>query len=262
MIIDAHVHLPLATRKGEFKLKKHTLISTMNRNDIDYAILIPDNIKNSNIGDLYKCLEIANKEKRLFLVGVIDSSNLNKQKLNLDRLFKQGKIKGIKIFPGHDPISPIDKRFNSFYKLCIKYNLPLLIHTGRGSLKEKNQEFTNPEHILKLAKKFPHLKIVACHFYPPNPKVFYKLTKKHKNIFYDISSLAFKEYINKIGKGNLIQFLREVIKENPEKVLFGSDYGCCGMKNHVELINSLRIPERLKKRVFYKNSQKVFNLEK
>jgi predicted TIM-barrel fold metal-dependent hydrolase len=102
----------------------------MRKNKIDYAILIPDNIHGSTIGDLDTSLELIKNEEKLFLLGTIDIRTEGKEWINkLDSLFQKGKIKGIKIFPGHDPIYPTNERLIPIYKLCIKHDYPIVIHT-------------------------------------------------------------------------------------------------------------------------------------
>jgi hypothetical protein len=134
MMIDSHLHLP-GLKKGEsFEDSKKTLLEDLKRNRIDYAILIPDNVHGSDIGDLDVILELTKNDRRLFLMGTLDILRDKKPILNkLELLFEGKRIVGIKIFPGHDPIYPTDKRLIPVYELCIKYDLPTVIHTGWNS---------------------------------------------------------------------------------------------------------------------------------
>jgi len=256
MIIDAHLHLPVI--KTTFEESKKKLLSDMDKNNIDYAILIPDNIPNSKVGDLDTCLKLVDNEKRLFLLGTIDilKEDVNK----LDSLFKEGKIKGVKIFPGHDPIYPIDKRLIPVYKLCIKYDYPIVIHTGWNSNNPEVAKYNDPKYIVKIAKEFSKLKIVIAHYFWPEIDYCYKITKNFKNIYFDTSALADEEVIKETGLDKIKNILEKTVRNNPESVLFGTDYAMCEFKDHIDLINSLKISKKEKEKVFWKNAKKLFKI--
>jgi len=260
MIIDCHVHLPLSKTKGKFKDKKAKLLRDMERNGVDYAILIPDNLVGSSVGDLNTCLGLVENEKKLFLLGTIDVRKEGIESIRkLDFLFKKRKIKGIKIYPGHDPVYPTDTRFIPVYKLCIKYNLPIMIHTGSGEMK-KAREYSDPKHIVKISKKFPKLKIVISHYFEPNLEYCYKLTKDFMSIYYDTSALADKDVVKESGLKIIKEVLIKTIKAKPNNVLFGTDYACCSIKKHIKLISSLDISKEMKEKIFFKNAKRLFRL--
>jgi len=261
MIIDCHLHLPVI-KKENFEDKKKRLISELDKNKVDYAIVIPDNEENSLIGDLNMVLRLTENEKRLFILGTIDIKKDTKKHLKqLEKLFKESKILGIKIFPGHDPIYPTDKRLIPVYKLCLKYNLPIMIHTGWNSNNQKVAKYNDPKYITEIAKNFPELKIIISHYFWPEIEYCYNLTKSFKNIYFDTSALADKEVIMETGKEKIKKILEKTVKDNKEKVLFGSDYSCCGIKEHIDLVNSLSISKEEKERIFSRNAIKLFKLK-
>jgi uncharacterized protein len=263
MIIDAHLHLPPTNKNLCFRKSKEKLLSQMNKNKISYAILIPDNLENSKMGDLDKCLDLIKNEKKLFLLGTIDVRIHSKKWVTkLNSLFKKRKIKGIKIFPGHDPIYPTDKRLISVYRLCKKYNYPIVIHTGENSKTSRLGKYNDPKHIVKIAKKFPKLKILICHYFNPKIKYCHDMTKNYKNIYFDSSALAHPEVLEMSGEKTLKKYIKKTIIERPGKFLFGTDYACegCNMKDHINLITSLGLTKKQEDEVFYKNAIKLFRL--
>jgi uncharacterized protein len=264
MIIDAHFHLPVVKKGDTFEKAKKKLLFDMKKNKIDYGIMIPDNIHDSitGIGDLETSLELTKNEKKLFLLGTIDIRIEGKEWIKkLDLLFHKGKIKGIKIFPGHDPIYPTDKRLMPIYKLCIKHNYPIVIHTGWNSNHPEVAKYNDPKYIIKIAKKFPKLKIVIAHYFWPEVEYCYKITRGFKNIYFDTSALADAEVIEATGLNKIKKVLEQSIKDNSESVLFGTDYAMCDAKEHVKLINSLDISKEYREKVFWKNADKLFKLK-
>jgi len=262
MIIDAHIHLPVVKKGFTFEKAKNKLLSDMKKNKVDYAIIIPDNIHGSAIGDLDVSLKLIENERRLFLLGTIDIRIERKEWINkLDSLFQKGKIKGIKIFPGHDPIYPTDKRLIPVYKLCIKHDYPIVIHTGWSSNHSEAAKYNNPKYIIKIAKKFPKLKIIIAHYFWPEVEYCYKITRGFKNIYFDTSALADDEVIEETGLDKIKKVLEQSIKDNSESVLFGTDYAMCDIKKHIKLINSLKISKEDREKVFWENADKLFKLK-
>jgi predicted TIM-barrel fold metal-dependent hydrolase len=72
--------------------------------------------------------------------------------------------------------------------------------------------------------------------------------------------LADPEVIEATGKDKIRTVLTKTIVDNPETVLFGSDYACCDRGMHIELIKSLPISESVREMVFWKNAVKLFKL--
>jgi predicted TIM-barrel fold metal-dependent hydrolase len=113
MIIDAHLHLPVISEYRTYEQSKALLIEDLKKDQVDYAILIPDNLPNSSIGDVPTCLELVKDAPELFLMGTIDIETQGQEWLvELERLLSERRIVGMKIFPGHDPIYPTD------YAMC------------------------------------------------------------------------------------------------------------------------------------------------
>ncbi len=263
MIIDAHVHLPVVKSGSgfDFEVAKKKLLSDMKDGGIDAAVMIPDNIRGSGIGDLDICLRLTESEKNIFLLGTIDVRSDGKEWMGkLDRLFREDKIRGIKIFPGHDPIYPTDERLMPVYKLCVKYGRPIVIHTGSNPNHPEAAEYNDPKHIVEVAKQFPDLKIVIAHYFYPEVDYCYDMTRGFRNIHFDTSGLADEEVVRRIGLNKIRDVLERTVRDNPESVLFGTDYAICGFQEHIDLINSLKIPGRDKERIFWKNAKKLFKL--
>jgi uncharacterized protein len=259
MIIDAHLHLPV--KKKSLVDSKRRLLSSMKRNKIDYAIVIPDNEKNSSIGDMDQVLKLC-KDKNLFVMGTLDILNDKKTIFTkLEKLMKDKKIVAVKIFSGHDNHHPNDKRLTPLFKSLIKYDLPLVVHTGTNTLKDLSpMQWNDPKYIVKIAKKYPKLKIVIAHYYWPKVDYCYDITRRFKNIYFDTSALAHPEVLIGVGLAKMKRILVKTLKDNPKSVLFGTDYACCGVKPHLDLINSLRISKDLKEMVFWKNAVELFKL--
>lgn len=262
MKIDCHLHLPVRDELPNLDAQKDFLLQELQVNNINYGIVIPDNVQESSIGNLQQCLTLFKSEKRIFLMASINI--LNEPTSNVDEfdcLLKNKEIVGLKIFPGHDEHYPNDVRLNPFIALCLYYDAPLVVHTGWNSGKPRAAKWNDPKYIVEVANKYPQLKIVICHYFWPKIEYCYKMTRSNKNIFFDISGLADKEVENATGKEKIKDILGRTITDNPKSVLFGSDFGMCDITSHAKLIDSLNISDKVKKAIYYQNAIDLFHLE-
>jgi len=146
MIIDSHIHISIITSSGSFELAKRKLLGEMKKNKVARAIVIPDNVPNPQCADLKTVTELIKNEPKLsmiatFKIDQIDSGNLKK----LEKLFLKKQAFGFKIFPGHDPVYPTDRRWLPVFRLCQRYNLPLIVHTGINSGNRLVAKYNDPK---------------------------------------------------------------------------------------------------------------------
>jgi len=261
MLIDAHVHLPVFTEQVNFEQARQTLLADLEKDQVDYAILIPDNAPNSPIGDVDTCLRLVEGERRLFLLGTIDIQTQGKPWIaKLDSLLAQRKIVGMKIFPGHDPIYPTDPRLAPVYGLCQSYHAPMVIHTGWSSNQPEAAQYNDPRYIVQIARDYPDLTIVIAHYFWPEVDYCYELTHGYSNIYYDTSGLADDEVVGVTGLDRIQRVLTKTLAENPTKVIFGTDYAECSRQDHVALINGLLLQTEVREMVFGRNAMRLFHL--
>ncbi len=263
-MIDSHIHISIYNKNAVSLEDAFDLfLKEMEKNRIGLAIIIPDNIKGSNsIADLNKAIELIGERKNLFLLGspqIIQrgSSELEKYK----KLLEEGKIKGLKFFPGHDPYYPIDERCLPYYELCEKLDVPVLFHTGENSGDSKCAKWNDPKYIIEIAKKYPKLKVIITHYYWPKIDYCYEITKDVPNIYFETAAMADDEVVEKSGG---IEKIREVLKktiaDRPNKVIFGTDWPMCKIEKHVELVRSLVLNKNIEEKIFSKNAIEIYKI--
>ena len=261
MKIDSHVHLPVATPQRTLEQAKRLLLSDLDRHQIEYAIVIPDNIPGSSIGDVETCIRLLEGEDRLFMLGTIDVQRQGAEWIrSLETMIIERKIVGMKIFPGHDPIYPTDPRLSPVYSLCQTYGLPMVIHTGWNSKQPDMARFNDPKYIVQVAQAYPSLSIVIAHYYWPEVEYCYRLTSPYPSIHYDTSGLADDEVIKETGLEKITKVLTDTLAGNPQSVIFGTDYAMCDLQDHIDLIRSLPISVEDREGVFWRNAANVFRL--
>lgn len=134
MIIDAHVHLPVVGEQRTYEQARETLLADLRRHGVDYAILIPDNIPDSCIGDFETCHRLFAHEPRVFLQYMLNIEDLAREgTAPLEQLMTERQIVAVKIVPGHDPFYPTGPRLDPAYALCQTHQVAMVIHTGWNS---------------------------------------------------------------------------------------------------------------------------------
>jgi uncharacterized protein len=263
MIIDSHIHISYLKKKKELSDVKKELLLNMKKNKIGYSIVIPDNAPNPQCADLENVTSLTKNESKLFMLGTLKVSQItNRNLIKIDNLFNKKIIRGFKIFPGHDPVYPTDKRWHPVYNLCVKYDFPMVIHTGINTGDKECAKYNDPKHIIKIAKDYPKLKIIIAHYFWPKLDYCYSMTEGFNNIYFDTSAMADKEVVEESGGIKKIRkILTKTIKRNPDSVLFGTDWPMCDVKKHVDLINSLELTKKEKDKIFYQNAVDLFKLK-
>ena len=262
MIIDAHLHLPVVTEERNYEGSKTALLDDMKKDDVSYAILIPDNVPNSEIGDVPTCLRLFGDTPEVFVMGTIDIENQGRKWVReLEELISRKAIVGMKIFPGHDPITPTDPRLDPVYDLCQATGTPMVIHTGINPGKPEVAKYNDPKYIVRVAERYPQMKIVIAHLFIPEVDYCYQLTHTYPNIYYDTSGLADPDVIEWTGQENIREVLLKILAEDPGKVIFGTDYAMCSQSDHIRMVEDLPVSNDVREAIFWRNAVKVFNLE-
>lgn len=197
-----------------------TMKTKLAQSRIDRAVLVA--VENSDVcAGNEEVLEVC-KNNPEFLYG----ANLNPYDKDIEEKFEQiisDKAVLIKIIPSYQRVDLSDEKCKKFFELLIKYNMPLLVHTGiEHSLKNPYQELNNPEKT-ELAAKMG-VKIICAHCGSRiflHEKSYFKewenLTLKYDNVYGDISAM-----INPVGKFDLDKIIKS--PKLSSKVLFATDY--------------------------------------
>ncbi len=264
MIIDSHLHISYLDdeKKNLFDVKDE-LLESMNKFNIDYSIVIPDNIPNPQCADMQTLLKIVRGKKQFFSMGTINIfQDIDKQIIKLEKLITAKKICAIKLFPGHDPFYPTDERCQQVYDLCTKYDIPAVFHTGANSDDYNCAKYNDPKYLVEVVEKYKYLKIVISHFFWPKMDYCFELTKDLKNIYYDTSAMADDEVVDNSGGWNkVVEVLKKTVLIKPDNVMFGTDWPMCPVDKHIQLIKDLKLDSKTEEKIFFLNAVNLYKLE-
>jgi predicted TIM-barrel fold metal-dependent hydrolase len=264
MIVDAHVHLSL--HKGNARSlaeSKDVLLREMRQHGIDRAIVIPDNKEGqANIAGLENARALIDDAEPLALLGSPDVlAGRVEEARRYEQLLEKRTIHGLKLFPGHEPYFPTDRRCLPFYAVCQEQQLPVVFHTGENPGDPDAARYNDPRYIVEVAEKYPLLKVVITHFFWPRFDYCYQVTRDTPNIYFEIAGTADDEVVRASGGIGVVRdVLARTIHDRPAQVMLGSDWPMCRMQDHLDLVSSLELDQTARNRVLGENAAEIYEL--
>ena len=235
-ICDAHVHLGESGPWQPYMnptIYVDKLIKIFDKYNVERAVVFP----NPNVGDKYpemndyilKCVE--KHPERLVGFGRVDPRREDAAE-ELNRIKKIG-LAGLKLHPMVECFRPDHPYFAKFFSRLEELQLPVLFHTGTG--------FSSPSLIVKIAKKHPNLTVILGHLREASVNAL----NESENIYVETS-------------GTLPEFIELSVEIDADRVLFGSDFPYLRYPTQIAIIEAADVPQRVKRKIFYENFQKLF----
>lgn len=263
MIIDCHAHISKFAHEGKsFAQVRDSLLLSMEKFGIDYSFVHPDSEPDTILTDLDATREIISGHPKLLMLGTVSIPKIGSAIIDkLDLLAEECDIIGIKLYPGFELFYPDEERCHPIYEVCKKHDIPVVFHSGESMGEPWREKYNHPNEITKVAKRFPTLKIIVAHFSQPHLAACRELVLSCPNVHVDISGLAHPDVIKICGKETIVHNLEDVATQQPEKVIFGTDWPICDVGEHLQLVSSLPISETAKALILSRNAERIFSLD-
>ena len=188
-------------------------------------------------------------EKHPEFIGFITlHQELSEEEVNseIDWAIENG-FKGIKLHPDFQKFNIDDERAERFYKAA-SGKLPILFHVG-----DDRYDFSSPERLVRMAKKYPELKFIAAHFGGYRCWDKAELYKGLSNVYFDTcSSLPFitaaraKEIIDMLGA---------------DRFFFATDFPMWDSKSELERFYEIPLTEAEREMIFSENIKRVLAIK-
>lgn len=260
MIIDFHAHIfpsKIAEKASksigdfyDFPMKYNgspeALIESGSKIGVNYYIVHSTATKASQVEAINNfIIDEKNKHPEFIGFGTIhpDYENFEQE---LKRIHSLG-LKGIKLHADFQQFQMDDEKMDSAYEVMASLDMPVLVHAG-----DYRYDFSGPKKILNVIKKHPNLKLVAAHFggYTEWDKAIEYLVGQ--NVYFDTSSTLWKLPIETAD---------EMIKKHGiDKFFFGSDYPMWDHTEELNRFNKLKLTEKDKEFILYKNAKELLHL--
>lgn len=182
----------------------------------------------------------------------------------LDDAVQRLKLRGLKMGPIYQNVSPQDTRFRRILRRAEELRIPLLIHQGTTFCANVSLEIANPVLLQPLALEFPRLPIVIAHMGHPWINEALVLVRKNRNVFADISALYYRPW----------QFYNAMVAALEygvlDRLLLGSDYPFTTPASTMEALRRMnqlldgthlpRIPEAKIEALIYRDTLDLLGL--
>lgn len=180
----------------------------------------------------------------------------------IEQGLKNGKYGCIKVYLGYVHTYAYDAGYEPLYKLALKYDVPVVFHTGDTYTKDGMLKYADPLTLDEVAVKHPKMRIVIAHCGNPWIQSAAEVAYKNENVYLDGSALMI---------GNLDEQPSEKVEEymikplswifgyveNPSKLMFGTDWPLTNIAAYVKAFKKA-IPKEHWRAVFYENAFRVF----
>jgi uncharacterized protein len=264
MIIDCHTHLNNyhedKTVPVEESLDK--LLGAMEKNKVDSVMVLTSYKVTPHRPPTRDVIRAVEKLPNVFVVAGVSYTNYREKDLReIAEFLQDGKIKGLKMYPGYEPFYPWDRRCQVVFDLCKEYDVPLMIHSGDTFTAGGRLKYAHPLEIDEVAVDNPDLKIVICHLGNPWLRDCMEVVYKNENVYADISGLVLGDFDSKFER-----WLKKEIEEvllyagEPRYLLYGTDWPLASMESYIDFMNKLTIPKQAKDWIRYENTARLFKL--
>lgn len=244
MFIDIHVHPafyePINSDESREKLRHRELnihkngtaplehiFNQMRCAGLDKLVLLPEDYS-SAVG----CAIVTNEEIRTLVdmapekfIGFASVDPLQPNAAEkLEDAFTRLQLRGLKLHPGRQHFMPGDERLEQIYRICEKYDKPILFHSGLSWEPDTLTSYCQPIAFETVAARHPKLRICLAHFGWPWVRETAMLMVKYPNVYADTGALYFDNalefYTQTFTKDIPITWIDRSLRH---QVMFGSN---------------------------------------
>lgn len=261
MIFDFHTHLAL---------KKADYLDCLKKSGVNKAVVIPFSFAGYNIFNVYK-LSLKKQKPKEYIDNVLkklvdinseflDKTNyINKEERRvypapwispecegIEEVINDDRVKIIKFIPVMDNVtSDYYKRIEPLVKEAVGLNKIVMVHTGWGA---------PVKPVADLAKSNSKGTFVIAHA-KEDDDTYKEARVKALNLDNVYLELSFIPHAKRVSQYVKLGFV--------DKLLFGSDLitesDVQSVKGYISVINCAEITGSDKRKIFYKNAEKLFN---
>jgi hypothetical protein len=281
MVIDVHTHPcfydvickdqeRVQMRRDQYGLYKSNpmpmehMITVMDHAGIDKTVLLPLDLTTVNGVEV-----ISNEEVKQIVemypdrfIGFASTDPARDDALDhLKHAFKDLKLSGLKLNLSRLEMMPYDRRLDDIYKLCQRYNKPIMFHAGLSMEPNAPTKYSRPIEFEAVALRYPDVKFCLAHLGWPWVDETLMMILKYPNVYTDTSLLymdspeAFYDQIFLKNMGPMW-----IDRNFNNKVMFGSNhprFRPVRLKNGIE---SLSMHQKTKERILGLNAMTFLGL--
>jgi predicted TIM-barrel fold metal-dependent hydrolase len=265
-LIDCHVHLNNyheSTRRPTTENVKD-LFAKMAEHGVEHAVVITSYKVDFDRPSAEEVLEVLASDPRTTVVeGLRWRGEKRTDLFTLEERIRDGRVRGIKLYPGYDQYPINDPSLESVFRIAAKYAVPVMIHAGDTYSKQAKVRQAHPLLIDDIAVDYPDVSFVMCHLGNPWFQDAAEVLYKNDNVCADISGLTLGDFTHEFERF-VVRRLQEMITymgDPGRQLLFGSDWPLVRMGPYVKFLDGLKISADQKENIAWKTAARLFRID-
>ena len=266
MIIDCHTHLnryeegqwaTLPERYAELK-------RDMRANRVDHAFVLSSYKVNEARPSTREILEVVGDDPQISVIAGVSYYDYRAADVaDLRLMLSEGRIRGLKLYPGYEAFYVHDARMRVVYELAGEYGVPVMIHTGDTFDPKGKVKYAHPLEVDEVAVDFRDVTFVICHLGNPWVTDAMEVIYKNDNVVGDISGFTLGHFDERFEQ-YMLQKVKEAIifAGDPSSLLFGTDWPIAQMSGYLRFVRNLGLSEEETELILWKNAARIFNLDR
>lgn len=266
MLIDAHVHLNdyHSDQEEAAPRRVEALWEKMASRGVDHAVVITSYKVDAGRPSVERVLELLHGDPRATVVeGLRWCQEENTDLYDMENRIRDGKVKGIKLYPGYEPYDPTDPSLEAVYDLAAKHSVPVLIHSGDTYAKGAKVRRAHPLLIDDVAVDNPDVTFVMCHAGNPWFVDAAQVIYKNDNVYADISGLVlgdFEDQFERYMRQRLLDMI-PYLGAAARKLMYGSDWPLASMSSYVDFLERLEVTPEQRECIAWRTAAGVFGID-
>lgn len=264
MIIDCHTHLNRyddaepATLAG----RHARLLETMDAHGVAAAMVLTSYVVNDRRPSVDEVLAVTEAGGRLHVVaGVCCDGGGPTELPRLRALLAEGRIRGLKLYPGYVPIHVHDPRYDAVYELGAEFGVPVMIHTGDTYDPTTRVRYAHPLECDEVAVRHRGTTLVLCHLGNPWFTDAMEVIYKNPNVMGDISGLTLGAFQPRFAAWAQARIRDVVAYVNDEtRLMWGTDWPISDMGSYLAFVDGLDLTPGEREGLLWRNAARVFRL--
>jgi len=266
VLIDCHVHLNNYHEGADRPVEAqcHELFAKMAERGVDHAVVITSYKVDCDRPSVEKVLDVLHGDPRTTIVeGLRWRGEERTDLFAMEQRIRDGRVSGIKLYPGYEPYPINDPSLESVFRLAAKYDVPVMVHCGDTYAKHAKVRHAHPLLVDDVAVDHPDVRFVICHAGNPWFMDTAEVVYKNDNVYADISGLtlgSFSADFERFTMGRLREMI-SYLGAAERKLMYGSDWPLVRMGPYVDFLESLDLPPEQKECLAWRTAADVFGID-
>lgn len=165
---------------------------------------------------------------------------------------------GVHVYPHWFGLDINHRRFYPVYSVCAELGVPIAVQIGSQSMRSRAKLVATPEMVDDVAFDFPELTFVAIHNGWPYERETVMLAKNFENVY-----LLADGHPPSSWPPDIIDYITEAQwwnRDGSQKVMWGTDWPVQRMKESLDEVRALRLPDDVYSRLVGGNAVRILGL--